>query len=256
MKKTDKSENRRALPLFLVIMLCALALGVVVGLLAVRSDGGSWQGVVTGALEWFFANCSAFLLFALAVSMPTVACPAISRAKRALAALSDDAEDTQIRAIDHTLSVGLNYISIASAVSYFFFAALMCYLREMGPFRFLLGLVSFIAVLVLMMVLQQKLVDLAKRLYPEKRGSIYDPKFQKKWMQSCDEAEKAIIADAALHAYKVTQTLCVALWMLFVLSHMFFETGLLPIFAVSVIWVASLCAYQRKAAQIDKRGLR
>lgn len=256
MKKTEKSENRKALPLFSVIMLCALALGVVIGLLAVRSDGGSWQSVVTDALKWFFVHCTYFVLLALAVSMLSFGCAAISRAKRSLAALDGEAEDDEIRAIDRVLSLGLNYISLASALAYFFFAALLCYLPEMELFRFLIGFVSFIAILVLMMLLQQRLVDLARRLYPEKRGSVYDIKFQKKWLKSCDEAEKAIIANAALHAYKTTQALCVALWMLFVLSHMFFRTGLLPIFAVSVIWISSLFAYQHKAAQIDKRGLR
>lgn len=256
MKKTEKSENRKALPLFLLIMLCAVAFGVVLGLLAVRSDGGSWQNTLTDALKWFFVHCTYFVLLALAVSMLIFGCSSISRAKRMLAALGDETEDDEIRAIDRILSLGLNYISLASSISYFFFAALLCYLPETELFRFLIGFFSFIAILVLMMVLQQKLVDLTKRLYPEKRGSVYDVKFQKKWMDSCDEAEKAIIADAALHAYKTTQTLCVALWLLLVLAHMFFGTGLLPIFVVSVIWVASLCAYQCKAAQIDKTGLR
>ena len=45
-------------------------------------------------------------------------------------------------------------------------------------------------------VLQQKIVDLERRINPEKRGSVYDMKFQKTWMDSCDEAERAQIGQA------------------------------------------------------------
>ncbi|MDY4515087.1 MAG: DUF3169 family protein [Lachnospiraceae bacterium] len=35
---------------------------------------------------------------------------------------------------------------------------------------------------------------------PEKTASVYDTKFQKKWMDSCDEAEKILIREATIQA--------------------------------------------------------
>ncbi len=255
MKQKVKSENRRALPLFLVIVGCSLVLGVLFGMAAVKSDGADWKTVFTAALTWFFAHCSSWLLLALTVSMLVVGLASLSRARKQIAAL-EQTEDGDAAPADHTLSAGINYMSLAQIVGFFLFAAVMCGVPEMGLVSFLVGLVSFIALLVVVMVMTQRLVDLAKRLYPEKRGSVYDVKFQKKWLDSCDEAEKAVIAQAAFSAYSATNTVCLLLWLAFVLGHMLFDTGLLPIFAVSLIWFVSFAAYCSKAAKLEKSGIR
>lgn len=255
MKQKVKSENRRALPLFLVIVGCSLVLGVLFGMAAVKSDGADWKTVFTAALTWFFAHCSSWLLLALTVSMLVVGLVSLSRAKKQIAAL-EQTEDGDAAPADHTLSAGINYMSLAQIVGFFLFAAVMCGVPEMGLVSFLVGLAAFITLLVVVMVMTQRLVDLAKRLYPEKRGSVYDVKFQKKWLDSCDEAEKAVIAQAAFSAYSATNTVCLLLWLAFVLGHMLFDTGLLPIFAVSLIWFVSFAAYCSKAAKLEKSGIR
>ena len=33
-------------------------------------------------------------------------------------------------------------------------------------------------------------VDLEKKLNPEKKGSVFEMQFQKTWLESCDEAQK------------------------------------------------------------------
>ena len=49
-------------------------------------------------------------------------------------------------------------------------------------------------------------VDAAKKTNPEKTASVYDTKFQKKWLDSCDEAEKIMIGKCAFKAYAATNT--------------------------------------------------
>lgn len=46
---------------------------------------------------------------------------------------------------------------------------------------------------------------------PEKKTSVYDLKFQKKWMDSCDEAEKILIGKCAYKAFGKTNLTCVIL---------------------------------------------
>lgn len=255
MNRKIKSENKKALPLFLIIVVCALGLGILFGMLSVKSDGADWKTVFTAALAWFFAHCASWLLLALTISMLVVGLIGLSRGKKQIAAL-EQAEDGDPRPADRTLSATLNYISLAQIIGYFLAAAVMCGVPEMGIVNFLVGLVSFIALMVIMMVMTQKLVDLAKRIYPEKRGSVYDLRFQKKWLDSCDEAEKAVIAQAAFSAYSATNTTCLLLWLAFVLAHMLFDTGLLPIFGVSTIWLVSFCVYSAKAAKLEKTGIK
>lgn len=56
---------------------------------------------------------------------------------------------------------------------------------------YVLAIVTFLIILAEGIIIQQKAVDINKIMYPEKTASVYDLKFQKKWVDSCDEAEKS-----------------------------------------------------------------
>lgn len=103
-------------------------------------------------------------------------------------------------------------------------------------------------------VLQQKLVDLTKRLNPEKHGSVYDTKFRKKWLDSCDEAERAVIGQCAYKAYQAVSQACLALWLVFLLGGMFFDWGFLPVLAVCIIWGVGQSVYSYWCLKLDKPG--
>lgn len=251
--KPEKSENRRALPKFLLLLAAAAIVGVAAGILAAFTNTTSFPDGVRAALGWFFTNCTAYVLAALFAVIVIVGARTVVYGKKQLAALGDD--DEGFRAVDRTLSIGLNVINAAFIPSYFFFGALLCYMEPMPHWQSLLGLAAFIAILAAAIVFQQRIVDLTKKLYPEKRGSVYDTKFQEKWYGSCDEAERAVIAQAAMAAQKATTRACLALWVAFVVTHIFFQTGLLPIFAVSVIWFVSFLAYTARAAKLEKDGV-
>ncbi|MCD7773616.1 MAG: DUF3169 family protein [Ruminococcus sp.] len=51
---------------------------------------------------------------------------------------------------------------------------------------FYASIAAFFAIMIETVVFQQKCVDATKKLNPEKTASVYDTRFQKKWM----EAEK------------------------------------------------------------------
>lgn len=55
---------------------------------------------------------------------------------------------------------------------------------------YVLAIVTFLVILAEGVIIQQKVVDINKIMYPEKTASVYDLKFQKKWVDSCDEAGK------------------------------------------------------------------
>lgn len=255
MKETTsaKAENRKALPLFLIIIVCSFAVGILFGILSVNSEGAAWQDTLRTALQNFFAHCSSYILLLAAAFILTVGCVSSSRAKKRIAALGDS--EAEFQAVDRLLTRALNAISAATIVSFFFFGGLLCYFMDAPFHTFLIGIVSFFVILAAQIVMTQKLVDLAKQLYPEKRGSVYDMRFQKKWLDSCDEAEKAIIGAAALSGYRAATSACLVMWLLMMLSHMFFETGLLPIFVATVIWLVAFIAYARKAKKLDTAGL-
>ena len=109
--------------------------------------------------------------------------------------------------------------------------------------------------MILLILLQQKVVDLTRRMNPEKEGSVYDTKFRKRWLESCDEAERAQIGQAAYQAFVVTTTACGVIWVILVMLNVSMGTGLLPIFVVLVIWGVLQTSYLLTAIKLG-RGTR
>lgn len=88
-----------------------------------------------------------------------------------------------------------------------------------------MAVAAFIAVMVETIIIQQRCVDAVKRMNPEKTASVYDVKFQRKWMDSCDEAEKLMIGKCTYKAYAAANTACAVLAITFAVCALIFNTG-------------------------------
>ena len=117
---------------------------------------------------------------------------------------------------------------------------------------FIVAVAAFIAVMVETIIIQQRCVDAVKRMNPEKTASVYD----RKWMDSCDEAEKLMIGKCAYKAYAATNTACAVLAITFAVCALIFNTGFLPSFAVCVIWFVLQFIYYRETIRYSKAGNR
>ncbi len=117
---------------------------------------------------------------------------------------------------------------------------------------FFLGLASVFIIMFEVTLIQQKCVDLYKRMNPEKTASVYDAKFEKKWIDSCDEAEKVLIGKCAMKAYSATNLACVGLASLLAACALFFEIGFLPSLSVCIIWAINQFTYHRESMKLLK----
>ena len=194
-----RQENKKALPKFILTVVLSLALGGVLGFALVTLNLQDFQGALDGAGLFFTNHTAPWLLIALPVAELAVCLPVYFSAKKQLAAWDGEDEAVSGQA-DVKLSVCLWVTGLCTVAALFLLAAMFAgFVGNKGTERmmpapmFFGGLAAFLADLLVPMVLQQKLIDLTKRLYPEKKGSVYDPKFQKKWYDSCDEAERALI---------------------------------------------------------------
>lgn len=124
------------------------------------------------------------------------------------------------------------------------------------PVPFIAAVAAFIAVMVETIVVQQRCVDAVKRMNPEKTASVYDVKFQRKWMDSCDETEKIIVGKCAYKAYAAANTACAVLAIIFAVCALIFNTGFLPSLAVCVIWFVLQFIYYRETVRCSKAGNR
>lgn len=195
---------------------------------------------------------------ALAIVLPAVCVPLYRGAKKLLGAW--DGEDEEISdAIDRKLSAALWAASVGHVASYFLIAAsysggfsMLDSSKTMVAFS--TGIAAFLAVMIETILIQQKCVDTAKQTNPEKKASVYDMKFRKKWMEDCDEAEKTMIGRCAYRAYTATNTVCATLAIVLAVCALVFEIGFLPSLMVCLVWIVNLSVYCREALRYVKAG--
>ena len=171
-----------------------------------------------------------------------------------------DGEDEDVSSvIDGKLSAAL-WLSSASLVLAFFLIA-ATYSVGFASFDswestvlIFIGIAAFLVILVESILIQQKCVDAAKQMSPEKKASIYDLQFQKKWVDDCDEAEKIMIGKCAFKAYSAVNRVCAIAAIVLAICAIVFGIGFLPSLAVCIIWMVNLSVYCKEAMRYAKAG--
>ena len=228
MSDNVRRDNRRALPKYLLTILLFGLLGGVLGFFTGVAGAAGVAETVRQALDRVLAVCAPWGIVGSAVVLLGAGWYLYAAAKRRFAAWDGEDEDA-MDAAEQQLSWALLLTGLVIILDFFFFAASIIY------DRFLPDLILFLASVAVLVVLQQKIVDLERRINPEKRGSVYDMKFQKTWMDSCDEAERAQIGQACYRAYMVGTKVCIFLWVALLILNFVFDFGLLPIAAVLAV---------------------
>lgn len=248
-----RQANRKALPKFIFIMVVCCLLGGVLGFCAARFGLEQMAGGLAAAGTFFSSRVAHWLLLACAAAIPAVSLPLYFSAKKELARWDGEDEALSDR-VDGRLSLAILINSTLLILSTFLIAASYSEGLDGVGLGFLIALVGFVAVMVETILIQQKMVDLAKQINPEKQGSVYDVKFQKKWLDSCDEAEKILIGQCAYKAYSAVNMTCLVLWVLLTLTALFLNTGLLPVLTVCVIWGVSQWVFCRQSMKLSAPG--
>lgn len=252
-----KSANRKALPKFILLTLISTAVGGIIGYISAKYGLDAMSDGIKNAGAFFGANIAPWLMAAMTVIVPAVCIPIYRGAKAMLACWDGEDEEISER-IDRKLSAALWVASVATIVIFLLIAAV--YSGGFGAFErpvpVIVAVAAFIAVMVETIVIQQRCVDAVKRMNPEKTASVYDVKFQRKWMDSCDEAEKLMVGKCAYKAYAAANTACAVLAIIFAVCALIFNTGFLPSFAVCVIWFVLQFIYYRETVRCSKAGNR
>lgn len=197
-----KQQDRRIHAKFALIMLLSAAGGAVFGFLVIARPGG-FVGAIQAVSDWLLA--AGLYLFAAGLALLAVGSLFLHRAKGfAAAALqtgADDAFDSADRCAGLAMTFsGAGYVWLLLCTGLCFNAHIM---GQAGAVQAMMVFVMILVQLVWTSALQAGAVKLMKRLCPEKRGNVFDTKFQKEWYASCDEAERARIAESSYFSFKV-----------------------------------------------------
>lgn len=253
-----KKANRKALPKFMLIMVISLLIGGLGGFCSAKYGLNSLSDGMKSAGAFFSAYIAPWLMLAAAVILPVVCIPIYRSTKKLIS--SWDGENEEISdTIDQKLSIVIWVTSAALILSYFLIAAsyaegFATFEKENSIIPFFVGIAGFFAIMIEAVILQQKCVDSAKKTNPEKTASVYDTKFHKKWMDSCDEAEKLMIGKCAFKAYAATNAVCTVLSIVLAICALILGIGFLPSLTVCLIWIVNQSVYCKEALKYSKAG--
>ena len=246
---TVQKDNRKALPKYLLILFVAAIFGGVLGFAAgwVGHDNLS-EVIATAVTDGLTTAAPWGLLATSVVSLALILW--LYRGAKALYTGWDGEEDDVMDRADEQLNWALLLTAAQLVLDMFFFAAALS-----APNMTALWSALFFVVSVFVLVFaQQKLVDLTRKMNPEKQGSIYDTKFRKKWIESCDEAEQKQIGQAAYKAYNVVSAVCPILWAaLLMLSYAFHFELLMPTFILCLLWLLLQVSYCLECIRLGRK---
>jgi hypothetical protein len=276
-EKTNKMQNakrtdRKYLIRFLLICMGTAILGanVGLGLLIVSSiyfyekNNGQGDGTFQSIFGLIFLGVFMIgLILLIGISLYNY-----SKAKKM--SMSWNNEDEEVMdAIDKRQNKAKLWNNILMVYSFLFFALSISasgllelsertgeVLPELSMFRiisFFGSLLIFIVSIVFYIVIYKRVVDLQKRLSPEKQGSIFDFQFFKKWEASSDEAQKQTMYKAGYRAFRAANLASVCIWLIAFLAQMFFGTGVFPVVCICFVWLVLNVSYSLSVMSIKRQ---
>ena len=246
---TVKKDNRKALPKYLLILFVAAIFGGVLGFATgwVGHDNIS-EVIATAVSDGLTAAAPWTLLVTSVVSLALILW--LYRGAKALYTGWDGEDDDVMDRADEKLNWALLLTAAQLVLDMFFFAVA----QSGHNMTALWSVLFFIVSIFLLVFAQQKIVDLTRQMNPEKKGSVYDMNFRKKWIESCDEAEQKQIGQAAYKAFNVVSIACPILWAaLLMLSYAFNFSLLMPTFIVCLIWLLQQVSYCLECIRLGRR---
>ncbi len=130
----------------------------------------------------------------------------------------------------------------------FFSAAIMMEKND----ALLFAVPIFLLASVLILALERGIVLTLRRGNPEKDGDPFEWHFRKKWMNSFDEAEKAIAHECGFSAFSTSITVSYLLLPFILLLYAVFNVGLLALALVTFQIFVLQCAYQWHYAKMRR----
>lgn len=242
-KEEIREENKKSIRFFLILIVIGGIVGGIIGIFGSIYEE-SLNNVVS-VINVHFPNSVFCVMVIIALLTHLIGWPTYTQCKKQLQ--SWDGEDDEVPT---QINLRVGYLMWAITVN--IIIAFLSFSVTIVMVNGISKAVIFLINIFLTIFLQQKLVDLLKEMNPEKKGSIYDIRFQKKWLESCDEAEKMKICQSGWASYRVMNYVYVFAWLLTCLANMFFEIGIFSTMLVSILWLIQSCVYSYKSIQLDR----
>ncbi len=252
-RREDKKAFKRLLP---ATIICGV-FGFFAGVLSAGMEDGllrlaeTVKGAVLTAAP--FGNL-------LLGTLTWIICAVLMRQSHKIYATWDGEDENTIEQVELKLNYGICVTSVSTILSFLFFGLGM-YAVEFTSLhltaviiKFAVAFAGFMYSMIMIAVLQKNLVNFTKEINPEKRGSVYDLRFQKRWMESCDESERLQTYRAGYAAMQTGNYTCLGLCILCFIGMQSWNFGIMPMLMVSVVWLALIVRYHIEGIRMAKKS--
>lgn len=123
--------------------------------------------------------------------------------------------------------------------------------------NFMIVVVFFLICIVYEGIWQMRYIMVIQRSHPE--FSDADPssmKFQKQWMDHCDEAEKEVIYRSAYQTYMLLGKVIPVVLVITMLTNLLYDTGLMAVVVIAVLWILSTLFYTHSCVTMRKKRVK
>lgn len=243
-----KKENGKAFIRFIIILFIATIFGGAIGITTQIFQEKVSIFLKIG-LTQFIESISFYGICVCSILLSGASLVIYFRCKSQLKKKEMD-EDELLDRVELQLNYPILFTNICMILDFLFFAGGIADIsnsRQVG-----MTLVAFLISIAVIVLIQQKTIDLLRVLNPEKKGSVYDMNFSHKWEESSDEAEKLIIYKASYISFRYTTMSCIGIWLVLMIGSNVTDIGILPIACVVVIWMVQTVSYCIASMRITK----
>ena len=258
----DKKKGKKSFWIFLIILIAAFFIGGIAGMITFGLKGGA--ALLQAYTAQIYSVCAIVVPTIMVVFdvVMTVICFVQygSLKKRVVIWMEQGEDEEELDRIELRMNQPIAFTTIGMIINFFLVAVnwkLDSCIEEPSVLissMVMLGNLAFVLGLVVQLMIQNLVVNLEKQLNPEKRGSVFDLRFQEEWINSCDEAERLIEYRAGFQAYKIGQYVCIGMWVLCIMAQFAFNTGVFPVACVTVIWMVLVCVYLTEHIRLERKS--
>lgn len=252
-----KKEDKKPQKIFWVIAVCSFIGGVI----GAYASGQLEDSVVIenwlAAVHNLFNEISVYIGF-ISTVLAAMAVIVLYHQSRKAYARWDEEDEEVLAQIEGKLNIAGILANGNLIFTYLFMVVGLGYLLDFdtyglpGPWRFGIFFTGVVLAIVLTMVGSSKIINFEKEINPEKKGSAYDFNFQKKWLDSSDEAEKLLHYKASFAAYKAVNTACLVLWMICTFGVITWNWDIMAGVMVSIVWLVCYISCNVEALRLSK----
>ena len=157
--------------------------------------------------------------------------------------------------LEHIGSIGLIGTTIIMVISIIVLATVysMSYIERGvsgGNESLMLSFGIFIALNIYNGYWQMRYIKTIQRIYPDMKADPTSGKFQKQWLESCDEAEREMIYQASYKTYLRLNRIMPVLTALAMLGNLMWNTGILAVLLLGIVWITLVVTYCRACTKM------